>query len=366
MKKAFFAIILLITALIVFCSNAFADIKVTQTVLRAKNINLIKFGIIALSGDGRILAAFEKVSDVKQKQKGFVYNIWIIESDVKNRDTVKFSKIPLPIYQIDQMALSNDGKTGIVTANGGATFLELDIQKKKAKVIFDHKRGVPGFRADTSVTYYFNGNFYLWGYFYNEENRETKRAIVMLDLSKSGIDIFKFVFDTKDFQDNYGNARYLEWFSPDQCVIFGKKSKDDKDMTLAVYDKGTLKEIDRGYTFTGVSAAANRILYCIEKERDKTIAIIKDIVQDKTWTLNKSPMPFSYTSLSRDGKTAIVTIMDIKKKTSTYYYAMEKDNFQLKLINPLANSPFSAIRLAPFGTVYATFDGNDIYWGNLE
>lgn len=363
-------ITVIIIAFILFfvTSPAKADVRITRVKLSSKNINPIKLGLITLSGDGKVLLAYEKVSDLKLKKEGYVYKLWVIEFLADDRDKVQFTEILLPVTEFQQCCISYDGKTAIITANRGAKFFKLDIPSKKLTLLFEHKKGIPGFRSLLGIMQYFNNKFYIWGYFYNSKAQETQRAMALLDLSKTGADIFQPAFDTKAFEDYYYNSLGIQWVSPSQCFILGNKP-NEKDLILAFYNAGKVKIIDRAPFFKGgnICSPPGRVLYVIDRSSDVKETIIKDAITDKTWKLSSENKPYNYLNLSVNaGETAILTLIDVKQNKMSFFYAMEKDGFVIKPIQAYQNKPMCVLRLAPYGKVYATFDGSDIYWGKLE
>lgn len=343
-----------------------ADVQISQVKLTSKGINLVKFGIVYLSGDGSTLVAYEKVSDLKLKQQGYVYKLWIIECPGLERDKITYKDIPLPITELQNVSLSNDGRTALITANRGARFLTVDIPSRKVTVIFDHKKGTPGFRSDIGMLYYFKDRFCVWGYFYDSKDIETSRGMTTLDITKSGSDIFKLAFDTKKFEKKYFKSRYLEWVSPHQCFLIGR-GKGDKERKLLFFDTNKVKELDHAVSFPGAASSGSRIVYSVMRAKDKSDAFVKDVESGKSWKLNQDSRVYSYAFISRDGgKTVVISDVDVKGNKMNYFYAMEKDNFALKPIKALQNKPICQLRLAPSGETYATFDGNNIYMGKLE
>jgi hypothetical protein len=343
-----------------------ADVRLTQIKLTSKKINLAKFAIANLSGDGRILTGIEKVDDPRLKQKGMVYRLWLIEFQGDDREKVTFSDILLPITEFQQMSLSDDGGTALITANRGTKFLKVDIASKKASVIFEHKNDSPGFRSDMGMIYYFKDRFCIWGYFYDKNKVEKERGMTTLDLSKNGCDMFNLAFNTAKFEKKYMNSKYTEWVSPSQCFIIGKKPSEKINRTLALYDAGTLKDLDSARNFKGAAASDGRVVYFVEREKEKYETILKDPAQGKTWKLTAGAKPYSYAFVSRNGQTVIISMADIKQNKMSYFYAAEKDDFKIKPVNALQGTPLSVLRLAPYGRHYVTFNGSEIYWGKLE
>jgi hypothetical protein len=344
-----------------------ADVRLGRSKLLARNFNLKTFSIGGLSGDGRILTGYEKVSDTKLKAKGLAYRVWIMEFPEgcdDNPDKVKFDEVLLPITDFQQFWLATDGKTILISGNRGAKFLTIDVPSKKVTVLFDHVKGKPGFRGDPPLIQYYNGTFYVWGYFYNENDEEISRGMASLDLTKTGADIFKLAFSTKELDKL--KAWYVEFVSPSTAYIITRK-KGTKEDTLSYFDNNKIKELDKSTAFMAEASAANRIVYSVNRDKGVSETFVKDAVQGKSWKLNKDNKVYTYMFISRDkGDTVIVSLLDIKQNKMSLFYAMEKDDFKLKPLASWQNKSMCVVRLARYGKVYATYTGSDIYWGKTE
>jgi len=355
----------LLLFLVSICTPADADVRLNRTFLTSKKINLKRFTMLGLSGDGTIMTAQEKVSDLKLIQQGLVYKFWIIEFQGDDREKVKFSEILLPITEFQQTKISSDGKLVLITGNRGTKFLLIDVPTKKMSVIFEHKKGQPGFKSEIGLISWFVDRFCTWGYFYNAKNESTGFGMTTVDLSKSGLSMFSLAQSTVEFEKSY-HAWYTEWVSPTQCYFIYKKKGTKKD-TICFFDKGSVKEIDNTPHVVSEASAANRIVYCATRDGNKMETLVKDAVLGKSWVISKDGKPYTYMFIARDkGDTVIVSYVDIKKNSMSCFYGKEQEDFKLKPITALQKKPMCMLRLAAYGNVYATFDGNEINWAKLE
>jgi|GEM_PF-1779786 len=361
--------LLILFSLILFSASqflpAYADIRLNKPFLTSKKINLRRFTMLGLSGDGRIMTAQEKVSDLKLIQKGLVYKFWIIEFKGEDREKVKFSEILLPITEFQQTKISSDGKLVLIAGNKGTKFLLIDVETKKLTVLFEHRKGQPGFKSEVGLISWFTDKFCIWGYFYNNKSEMTSYGMATVDLSKQGVSAFSLAQSTIEFEKQY-SAWYTEWVSPTQCYFIYKKKGSKKDI-VCFFDKGSVKEIDSSPHIVSEASAANRIVYCATREGKKLETLIKDAVQGKTWFLSKENKSYTYMFVAREkGDTVIVSYVDVKKNKMSCFYAREQEDFKLKPIAALQNKPMCMLRLSAYGNVYATFDGNEINWAEIE
>ncbi len=361
--------LLIILSLVLFALSlalpACADVRLNKVFLTSKKINLKRFTVLGLSGDGSIMTGQEKVTDLKLIQQGLVYKFWIIEFQGDDRDKVKFSEILLPITEFQQTKISSDGKLVLITGNKGTKFLLIDVPTKKLTVLFDHKKGEPGFKSEVGLISWFVDRFCTWGYFYNGKNQLTSTGMTDIDLSKQGLSMFTLAQSTAEFEKKYP-AWYTEWVSSTQCYFIYKKKGSKKDY-VCFFDKGSVKEIDQSSHIVSEASAANKIVYCATREGNKLETLVKDAVLGKTWVLTRDNKPYTYMFVARDkGDTVIISYVDIKKVSMSCFYAREQEDFKLKPIATLQKKPMCMLRLAAYGNVYVTFDGNEINWGKIE
>lgn len=372
--RYFRAITVLAGIFLLLCSAAAnAEIRITSARLSAQKINPVTFGIANISNDGKVVTAYEKMTDPKIKQKGTVYKYWIFEFNGKTRDDVKITGIMLPITDLQNSTISPDGKTCIITAERGSKFLKVDVPTKKVTVLFSHKKGVPGFRCDGGIVqYYDNNNVGAVGYFYDKKDVLEKKANALLDLSKTGSDIFKLGHDTTIFEHFYAKAKYVEWFNYNQSFIVAKFKEADGKECLALFDKGKTKILDRSpYGYKFVSGGNNKAVYNKimsvndKKEAVETDVFIIDAVTGKSVKVTPDKKDYTYLTMSKDGSTAVLGHRNLKTGRDSYVYGNEAEGWKMKPIAALQNTPLSQIRVAYNGKACVTWDGNQLIWEQL-
>ena len=295
--------------------QAYADVRISKSILAAKKINLKAFAIGGLSGDGRVLTGYEKITDVALKAKGFVYKLWIMEFPEGCDDKpekVLISDVMLPITEFQQFWISNDGKTVLITANRGAKFLTVDVPSKRVSVIFDHVKGQSGFRSDPGLIHFYHNAFHILGYFYNEKDQLTTKGMATVDLNQTGSAIFKLAYDTKELEGL--NPWYMDFVSPSSAFILIKNKKTRVD-TLYFYENGKKKELDQSNAFVAEAAAANRIVYSLNRNKKTPECLIRDGVTGKTWKLSSGNKTFQYLFISRDKGDTVLYLWSISSRT---------------------------------------------------
>ncbi len=378
----FLSLSLAVLVFLVCCTFAAqAEVRITQAKLSAKKINIIKFGIVNISNDGKVVTAYEKLSDAKQKQKGNVYKLWVFEFKGKTRDDVQISEILLPCSMLQNAALSPDGKTSIVTAERGSKFIKVDIASKKATVLFEHKKGVPGFRCDSGIIqYYDNAHVGASGYFYDEKDKMTKRAVAIINPLKTGNAIFELGFDSTKFEFVAGDkAKYLEWCDVGKCFFVGRFEKSPGEW-LCYMDNGKVTRLVNADSFISLSCGKELVAYTTAKKNiDKAtgkqdqkqplldpVTYVRNVNAKEPYKVSPSQKMYTYIATSKDGSTVVISDIDLKGQRVSYFYGRKEDNYKMKPIPELQKTAISQLRLAPNGKAYVTWDGSQVIWGELK
>ncbi|MCQ2736620.1 MAG: hypothetical protein MJ234_05390 [bacterium] len=387
MKVLRFLAIFLSAVFVLAAAADAATIRITQPKLKSLGITISKFGIVNISKDGKIVTGYEKVIDTKLKQKGTVYKLWVFDFSGKTRESVKTSEILLPCTAIQNAALSHDGKTCIVTAERGSKFIKVDIPAKKATVLFEHKKGTPGFRCDSGVIQTFpSGKIAASGYFYDKLDQIKAKYIAYIDYTKTGADIFKPAFDTTRFEFAIGDvADYVEWVDAGKCFWIGKMKKtgkpeldncfDENNKVLCYWDKGKATIIDHAPYFIHESAGRDHIIYTKaqtllprkEGELNKyegTETYVSDI-NKKKFKVNPNERMYQYLTMSKDGTTAIMSDSNLEAATVSYFYGRNVTSYKMRPIKEQTRVQLNQLRLAESGCAYVTWDGFQITWGDL-
>lgn len=378
-----FSLILLICFLFsLFTASVNAEIRITQAKLNAQKINIAKFGIVNISDNGKVVTAYEKLSDLKLKQKGQVYKLWIFEFTTDKREGVKISEVILPCTMLQNAALSPDGKTSIVTAERGSKFIKVDIPTKKATVLFEHKKGIPGFRCDSGIIQYYDSNRVgAVGYFYDEKDRVVNRATALIDPTKKGNAIFKLGFNSTVFEYKVGDkSKYIEWYDADKCFFVGKfKSKgksEEQGEWLCHMNNGKIEKLVKADMFLSLACGKGVIVYTSAKDNPNKKAgqlkytqpetFVYDLSVGKPVKISPTNDMYGYIATSKDGRAAIISQYDMRNQKVSYFYGNKANGFKMAPIPELQKTPMSQMRLCYSGSAYVTWDGSQIIWGKFN
>lgn len=383
----YFAKVMICALLVLFTvSVASAEVRITQAKLIANKINLLKFGIMNISNSGKVVTAYEKVANPKLKQQGTAYRLWIFEFKGDSRDNLVMSSVLLPCSLLQNAALSPDGKTCVITAERGSKFIAVDIPSKTVKVLFEHKKGTPGFRADSGlIQYYDNEHLGSVGYFYDNKDRATARAIALIDPTKTGNKIFREGYNSTKFEYQMGDkAKFLEWCDVGKCFfVMRVKGKNDGKIKedLCYLSDGRIKILASADVFLSSSCGKNTVVYtCGERLKKNKVdntnpssnyknlaTYAYDVTKDhQPVKLTNDGKLYSYIATAKDGSAAIISDVNLRALRVTYLYGTKESGFKMKPIKGLEKTAMSQLRLAPDGKAYVTWDGIQIIWGKLK
>ena len=378
--KHFSLLSLLCFFLTIMTASVNAEVRITQAKLNAKKINIVKFGIVNISDNGKVVTAYEKLADPKLKQKGQVYKLWIFEFTTNTREGVNIGEVILPCTMLQNAALSPDGKTAIVTAERGSKFIKVDIPTKRATVLFEHKKGIAGFRCDSGlIQYYDNNRVGASGYFYDEKDKMTMRATALIDPDKKGNAIFKLGFNSTAFEYEIGDkSKYIEWYDADKCFFVGKfqtKGKQEKGEWLCHMSGGKIKKLVNADMFLSMACGKGVIVYTSAKNNTDKKAQLKyanpetfvyEIDKEKATKISPTNDMYGYIATAKNGSAAIISLYDLKTQRVSYFYGNKESNFKMSPIPELQKTPMSQLRLCYNGAAYVTWDGSQIIWGKLS
>lgn len=126
---------------------------------------------------------------IEQKKTGVTQRVWQIKLD-KGYQFVSSSHYDLKLPRLEQVKLTADKKSLLMSYKRGASLDKLDLATGKITSIMEHVQGQPGFRLDPGVIFSHAGKNYGLGYRYDSEDRCDPPSVGELDLTKSGAEVF--------------------------------------------------------------------------------------------------------------------------------------------------------------------------------
>jgi len=354
------ALLPLVFLLLLAPAHATATTILTPAQLVARGIDPMMFSMVTFSEDGNMLLGIERTKDLKLKVQGISHLLRIFQ--FRAGKLVRLDTVPLPTSAFEQLSLNPPGSKAVVIGEGGSKFIEVDLSARTARVFWTHKRGTAGFRSEM-VAWWYNGVCYLLGYLHDTQDNVIFDGVVRLNPSNRGHEIFEAGLDKRPVQRALG-ALLFEMYVNEREAFFGVTRRSDL-VEVYHYLNGKLTKLDEALAIGGIASAPSRILYAARYVNGRRDLVLRDMALKKTWHLGKDNLPYNYLFLSGDGKTAVLTLMDFRNNTMSYFYARESDGFKVKPLAPLQDVKPGTLRLASGGRVFAYYGPSGLIYGTI-
>ncbi|MBI2266791.1 MAG: hypothetical protein HYU64_16785 [Armatimonadetes bacterium] len=337
-----------------------ADVVLSPGKLRDLGIHLRAFGLVNPTYSGDTLLGYEHIGDLSMRRKGIVFALRLLHFAGGKLKGV--TSIPLPITTFEQAGISDDGKRAIVIGEAGAKMLVVDVPRKAVRVLLQHKRGQPGFRAEP-LLYFRDGAFYVLGYFHDEHNVSQGDYLARINLEASGKDAFEKVLDVSALETRLGGIDGSLFVPPDRGFFLTRKKET---LYFYHYNKGILGEFDQGISCENLTAKGSRIAYVVRRTPREKEVLLRDMASGKTWTIGERNAPYTYLFLSSDGQTLITTVLDLRGKRMSFFVGKEADNFALKPVPSMQNREIGTLRFSHSGKVYTFLSPKGLQVGTIK
>lgn len=329
-------------------------LHLTPAYLEAQGVDLRLFALVALSRDGSVLVAMERTKDAALRQRGCTHVLRVFHFAGGRK--VKMDTIPVPIAGLQQVALSEDGSRALTIGESGCKFALVDLVGRRTTVLWQQRRGTPGFRAEPVVAWWGAGGFYLLGCHVNEKDRATFEGVVRLNPGRGDARMFEPLLELRAVRGGLGSILF-ETVVSEAEAYFGVVQKPGQ-IEICEYRTGRVRRLDQVRSVGGVASAPNRLLYAARFDNGSADVVLVDGPSGRTWRLGRENLPFSYLFLSHNGRTVILTLIDFRAKTMSYYYALEGEGFRVRPLKALQGIHPGTLRLSGDGRTFAFF-GND-------
>jgi len=335
-----------------FTSVSYGAIKVDRADFLDHKVNFAKFRICLLSDKGDLLVGMEEIDDLTQRKAGNMYAIHILKLDIGNNKVSSWKTAYVNFAKLNQVILSDNGDKLLAIGDGGTKLSVLDTSSMEIKSVFKHKKGKPGFRCEP-IGMYYEGFFYVKGYFYDEEQYSQGEYIAKVDITKTEAEAFEKNLNIDDLYKKLdGTVASLYMVSP----VTGYFSVIKKDVIhLIAYKDGELKEIDRGFDIPDIAGAPTKVIYNVIKSKkasDETKLF--DFKTGKSISLG-SYIPYSFIARAT-GKVVVMAKFDYTRVKMSFYFAKEDDKFQVKPL--FENVDPGSFKLSADGRIYAFLSKN--------
>lgn len=317
------------------------------------NIEIGNFVVCAINNEGTCFIGLDKVYDPKLIKKGLCSRLLIFNISGSKLKNLKEVKLPFP--DIPQVFVDNLFEKAVVTGKRGTQYGLVDLVTGELKMIFQHEKGKPGFKCN-GLLHFFNGNFYAFGYMYDKDQIKTFEGLAKMNLAKSGTaEMFEPILDFAKVKE----LTKLSWSGfifgdPETLYISTVGLKEDMPYYLFSTNAKELAFIDESFEFGVFAAVGKRVFYSAKTGPGTYKAVVKDLKENKTWTVydGNKPMNYQYISQADGGKTILTCDFSFQKEVETVYYGHEKVDFKLTAIPELTDVPFGTLRISNNGLFY--------------
>lgn len=344
----------LMVSLVILCftSSSYGSIMIDRSSLEGEHgVDFKTFRLNLLSVDGTILVTTERVEDLAMRKEGKIIKLSIIKIDPKNDIIRSWNSVYFDLTNIGQVVLSDEGDKLLIIGNGGTQLLVLDTVKMTVAKVFKHEKGKPGFKSEPSGMYY-DGQFYVKGYFYDKDQYSEGDYIARVDITKSGAGAFEKIVDFGAVYEKFNctSLSSIYMVSPSSGYFSVIRPPDGKEALLAYYNE-TIVEIENGcYTITDIAGSSSKVIYNIKKNKDSEEETkIFDLETGKSWSLG-SYIPYSFIAL-KNGEVVITALLNYSQLKMSFFYGKENNNFQLKPL--LEDIDAGSFKLSGDGKVFA-------------
>ncbi len=340
-KNAHFQVGILILAIAFLSCSALAQERVSTSQLRQAGIAPSSFQPIVFSHNDRWLACYDE-APFEEKKQGIFYRIWFLEI-APNGAVTRFQKVPLKMASLLQGQFTPTDDAFIVMGNRGTVFSKIDLKKFTVTPLLEPTPGQAGFRADPAVIWTEGGSFYAVGYPYDEARFVNVRTIAKLNPNATGASAFEAGPDLTTLEKGIERQWFANYLSP-TSIFYGQKYSDQ--VLLSHWNGQDRTEFDRSKRMWGSWGHAGRIIYSVERSAETSDLMLFDSRTGNKTTLASGPEVYRYLFLSRDGTTALVSLMVPEGRRLNTFYAKVSDGWKLQ---PLEIDPQGRARTLPAG-----------------
>jgi hypothetical protein len=311
----------LLTMLICYLGSslAWAQERKTTAELRQAGIDTNSFQPIAWSHNDRWLAAYDEAS-FEEKKEG------IFEVNAQGAVT-RIQKVPLKLANFLQGEFTGNDDAFVLLGNRGTTFLKVDLKTFTVSPILEPEFGQAGFRADPTVLWTEGGRMYTVGFPYDEARFINARTIATLDPNAQGASAFKAGPDLTTLEQGLERMWFSNYLSPNS-VFYGQKYTDT--VILSHWNGQRIREFDRAPRVWGSWGASDRIVYSVERNPQLSELLVYDAKTGEKTTLASGPDTYRYLFLSRDGGTALFSLMVPEGRRLSTFFARRSEGWTLR------------------------------------
>lgn len=306
-------------------ASSWGQERKTTSELRQAGIDPNSFQPIAWSHNDKWLAAFDE-APFDEKKQGIFYRLWLLEV-APSGAVQRIQKVPLKMASFQQGEFTPRDDAFIIMGNRGTAFYRLDLKSFALTTMIEAKPGTAGFRADPTILWTDGGRLYTVGFPYDEGRFINARTIATIDPQGTGAAAFEAGPDLTTFENGLERMWFSNYLNP-TSTFYGQKYSDL--VVLSHWDGSRASEFDRALRKWGSWGNSGRILYSVERSKDVSELLLFDSRSKAKTVLASGSDVYRYLFLSRDGETALVSLMVPEGRRLQTYFARSSDGWKLR------------------------------------
>lgn len=316
--------LLILIACLLGTATAWAQERKSTSELRQSGIDTDSFQPIVWSHNDRWLAAFDE-APFEEKKEGIFFRLWFLEVGPSGAVT-RIQKVPLKMASFLQGEFTPNDDAFVVMGNRGTTFERIDLKSFKITPLLQPEPGKAGFRADPTILWTEGGTLYTVGFPYDEARFINARTIAAINPDGAGAAAFKAGPDLSTFEKSLERMWFSNYLSPNSA-FYGQRYTDT--VLLSHWNGVKTTEFDRASRMWGSWGSSGRILYSVERAKDLSELMLFDSKTGAKTVLASGADVYRYLFLSRDGTTALVSLMVPEGRRLSTFFARAGDGWKL-------------------------------------
>lgn len=331
MKKTLFPIKLTLSIyfLLAMVVPTIAQERMSTSELRRVGILTESFQPILFSHNDKWLVGFDR-APFEEKKAGVFFRLWFfeIQSDGKLAPP---RKVPLELASFQQGEFTPNDDAFVVMGNRGNTFLKVSLKDFQVSPLMVPSEGKAGFRSEPTVLWTEAGRLYTVGYPYDEARFINARTVATINPDLTGAAAFTPGPDVSTLEKSLERLWFSLYLSP-KSAFFGQKFSDT--VVMSHWDGESAKEFDRAAKVHGSWANADRFLYSVERgDTGKSELLVYDAQKKERKVLGSGDAAYRYLFLSRDGQTAVASIVVPEGRRLSTFFAGPSTDWKLEPID---------------------------------
>lgn len=338
--------------LVVLCPALMAQERLSPAALRQAGIEPERFQPIVWSHNERWLAGVDE-APFAEKKEGIFHRLWFLEVGTDGR-VIRTQKVPLRLANFQQGEFTPGDDAFVVLGNRGTVFLRVDLKTFQVAPMLQPEVGQSGFRADPAVLWTEAGRLYTAGFPYDEARFIQTRTIATVNPQNRGAAAFQAGPDMASLEKTLERLWFTCYLSP-TSAFYGQKYSDC--VVLSHWNGQRVQEFDRPQRLWGSWSQSQRIVYSVERPGGLQELLVFDAGTGQKSLLASGQDVYRYLFLSRDGRTAVVSLMVPEGRRLSTFTARADDGWKLR---PLEVDAQGRPRTIPAGWMRVSSKGSHL------